>query len=132
MRPAGILLLLLAAILPVASVAAVGLGPLRVDGMIDGPREGFALTLVNPYREAEAFVAYPVGLEDEEAQPRVTVLPAEAVLGPGRSRSLLVIADGLAPGETFRFRVCAQRRTPPQGILINARVCSKITAHRVG
>jgi hypothetical protein len=113
-------------------VGAVGLGPLRLDGIIDGPREGFALTLFNPYTEMVDFVIYPRGVDDEAAQPRVAVFPSEAALGGGRSRSVLVIADDLAPGETYQFRVCAQRKTLPQGIEINARVCSKITAHRIG
>ncbi|NIJ07280.1 hypothetical protein FHS31_000876 [Sphingomonas vulcanisoli] len=111
---------------------AVGLGPLKLDGLIDGPREGFALDLYNPYPEAETFMVYPVGLDDEVAQDRVTVLPAEVELGSARSRRVLVIADNLAVGETYHFRVCAQRKTPPEGITLNARVCSKISAHRVG
>jgi hypothetical protein len=45
---------------------------------------------------------------------------------------LLVIANDLAPGEMFKFRVCAERSTLPEGVAINARVCSKLSAHRVG
>ena len=111
---------------------AVGLGPLTVQGIIDGPREGFSLDLYNPYPEAVAFVLYPVGIDDETAQDRVSIMPSEAQLGGGRSRRILVVASDLAIGESYRFRVCAQRRTPPEGVTINARVCSKLTARRVG
>jgi hypothetical protein len=110
----------------------VGLGPLTLQGIIDGPREGFSLELYNPYADATQFVLYPVGIDDEAAQDRVTILPAEVALGGQRDRRILVIASDLAIGETYKFRVCAQRKTPPEGVMINARVCSKLTAHRVG
>ena len=120
------------AVLVVAGPAlAVGLGPLRLDGVIDGPREGFALDLYNPYSATTEFVLQAVGPDDEIAQPRVTVLPAEAALGAERRRRVLVVVDDLAVGETYHFRVCAQRREPPEGSMINARVCSKLSAHRV-
>ena len=122
---------LLLAGLAAAPAFAVGLGPLKIDGMIDGPREGFALDLLNPYPVATDFVVKAIGAEDEEAQARVTVLPAETELGPERRRRVLVVVDELAVGETYHFRVCAQRREPPEGIAINARVCSKLSAHRV-
>ncbi|QJU57493.1 hypothetical protein HL653_06535 [Sphingomonas sp. AP4-R1] len=121
-----------AAILAASSAAAVGLGPLVLQGVIDGPREGFSLELYNPYPEATDFVLYPVGLDDETAQDRVAILPAEVQLGSQRNRRILVVATALAAGETYKFRVCAQRKTPPEGVMINARVCSKITARRVG
>ena len=111
---------------------AVGLGPLTVQGIIDGPREGFSLDLYNPYPETVAFVLYPIGIEDETVQDRISIMPAEAQLGGGRSRRILVVASDLAIGESYRFRVCAQRRMPPEGVTINARVCSKLTARRVG
>ena len=123
--------ILLCAALAAAPALAVGFGPLRIDGLIDGPREGFALELLNPYPVPTHFVVKAIGAEDEEVQPRVTVLPAEVELGPERHRRVLVIADELAVGETYHFRVCAQRREPPEGIAINARVCSKLSARRV-
>jgi hypothetical protein len=119
-------------LLAATSAAAVGLGPLTMQGTIDGPREGFSLELYNPYSDATDFVLYPVGLDDETAQARVTILPAEVELGAQRNRRILVVASDLAVGETYKFRVCAQRKTPPEGVMINARVCSKITARRVG
>lgn len=111
---------------------AIGLGPLTLNGVIDGPREGFQLDVFNPYADSTEFVAYAVGIDDETPQPRVTVFPAEWALGGQRGRKLLIIADELAVGESYRFRVCAQRKSPPEGIEVNARVCSKITAHRIG
>lgn len=111
---------------------AVGLGPLTLSGVIDGPREGFMLDLYNPYEETAEFELYAVAFDGEEPQPRVSILPAGAALAAERSRKVLVVVDGLEAGETYRFRVCAQRRMPAEGLRINARVCSKITAHRVG
>jgi hypothetical protein len=101
-------------------------------GIVDESSEAFYLTLYNPYNEYTDFVAYPVGINDENPQVRVTVYPDEAMVGAQRSRQLIVIANGLMAGEVYQFRVCAQRKTPPEGIMINARVCSKISAHRVG
>lgn len=115
-----------------APLAAVGLGPLAKEGVIDGPRQGFYLNVYNPYPATTAFVLYAVGPDDEERQARVEILPGEVDLAPERGRRILVIADGLAVGETYRFRVCAQRRTPLEGISLNARVCSKLTSRRIG
>jgi hypothetical protein len=119
------------AIVGAAPALAIGMGPLVLDGVIDGPREGFQLTVLNPYEEPETFVAYAVSIDGEETQSRVTVIPSEMTLGGGRDRKLLVVADDLKIGESYKFRVCAQRKTPPEGIMLNARVCSKITAHRI-
>lgn len=124
----------LAALLIAVPVGAVGLGPLSEDGIIDGPRKAFSLTLYNPYSEGTAFRAYAVGIDDGDETPqlRVTILPAESVLGSLQSRRLLVIANDLQPGETYRFRLCAERAAPPSGVMINARVCSKLSARRIG
>ncbi|MCE7796629.1 hypothetical protein LWE61_08660 [Sphingobium sufflavum] len=113
---------------------AVGLGPLSDEGVIDGPRKAFSLTLYNPYEESMAFRAYAVGIDndDETPQLRVTILPPENRLGSRQSRRLLIIANDLQPGETYRFRLCAERVNPPTGVVINARVCSKLTARRLG
>ena len=114
-----------------APLGAVGLGPLVEDGVIDGPRRGFSLTLMNPYRQATDFRVYAVGAEDELPQLRVTIMPASARLGAGMSRRLLVVANDLAPGEYYAFRVCAERAELPEGMRINARVCSKLSARRI-
>lgn len=118
--------------LAAAPALAVGFGPLTADGTIDGPREGFTFELMNPYPAATGFRVYAVGPADEAVEPRVTLYPAAATLGGGRSRRVLAVADGLRPGETFHFRVCAERDDPSEDTLIHARVCSKVTARRVG
>ncbi|MET0241790.1 MAG: hypothetical protein ABW184_18005 [Sphingobium sp.] len=123
-----------AGLLLAAPLGAVGLGPLNDEGVIDGPRKGFTLTLYNPYTVPTEFEAYAVGPdnEDETRQTRVTILPERAILGAGQSRRLLVIADDLKPGETYRFRLCAERAASPSGEMIHARVCSKLSARRIG
>lgn len=115
-----------------SGAGAVGLGPLTRSGVIDGPREAFMLTLFNPYEQPTEFVAYPIGRDDDAPQARVAVYPAETRLAARSTRQITVIASGLAVGETYDFRVCAQRKTPPEGIAINARVCSKLSARRIG
>lgn len=124
--------LLALAVCAAAPAHAVGLGPLSVEGVIDGPNRGFSLTLLNPYQEPVTFRAYAVGAEDELPQVRVGVYPPEVTLGPGLSRRVLIIANDLQPGETYKFRVCAERAHAPEGALINARVCSKLSARRIG
>ncbi|HTU09686.1 MAG TPA: hypothetical protein VMG08_02210 [Allosphingosinicella sp.] len=119
------------AALPLASASAVGLGPLTKAGLTDGPRKAFYLTLTNPYASATAFRAYAIGMADETPQPRVRILPGDEVrLGGNSNRQLLVVAGGMAPGETYAFRVCAERAQPVEG-MIRARVCSKLTARRL-
>jgi hypothetical protein len=125
----------LAALFAVAvPVGAVGLGPLHDEGVIDGPRKGFNLTLYNPYQEAATFHAYAVGAEDSDETPqlRVAILPADATLGALQMRRILVIAEDLQPGETYRFRLCAERANQVAGVSIHARVCSKLSARRIG
>lgn len=121
------------AVMAATPLGAVGLGPLEQKGVIDGPREGFTLTLFNPYQEATAFRMYAIGPDGDEApQNRVTILPAQTILGAQQARSLLIIANDLQPGETYNFRLCAERAQPPAGALIHARVCSKLSARRIG
>ena len=124
----------LVSLMAAVPVGAVGLGPLREEGIIDGPRKGFNLTLFNPYKETTTFRAYAVGAEDSDEAPqlRVTILPDQTTLGSLQSRRLLVIANDLQPGETYRFRLCAERSDQSSGVMINARVCSKLTARRIG
>ncbi|HEX7821397.1 MAG TPA: hypothetical protein VF463_12370 [Sphingobium sp.] len=124
----------LAAMAIATPLGAVGLGPLSEEGVIDGPRKAFSLTLYNPYGESTAFRAYAIGADDSDETPqlRVTILPAESLLGSLQSRRLLVIANDLQPGETYRFRLCAERAAPTTGVIIHARVCSKLSARRLG
>ena len=120
--------------LPLLAVAtsafAVTFGPLEKSGITDGPGKAFYLTLANPYPTAERFVVDAVGQDDENPQPRVTIFPANSLLGAGIRRQLLIIIHNLSPGETYTFRVCAMRAPKPQET-IHARVCSKLTARRL-
>lgn len=113
-----------------APAFAVGLGPLAKSGVTDGPRKAFYLTLINPYPQVTRFRAYAVGTEDEQPQARVRILPGEVMMGGSTNRQLLVIAGGLAPGETYAFRICAERVEINEG-MIHARVCSRLTARRL-
>ena len=112
------------------SALAVGLGPLDKSGVTDGPAKAFYLTLINPYPRAERFTVEPLGAFDEAPAPRVIIFPADPTVAPNRSRQLLVIVRQLAPGETYMFRVCAQRPPRPEET-VHARVCSKLTARRL-
>lgn len=116
--------------LAAAPALGVGLGPLAKAGVTDGPRKAFYLTLINPYPTAVPFHAYAIGIQDEAPQARVRILPGTVTLGGRTNRRLLVIADGLAPGETYMFRVCAERADLPEG-MIHARVCSHLSARRL-
>ena len=110
---------------------AVGLGPLVKEGSIAGPRKAFYLTIVNPEAGSNVFSASAIGFDSERPESRVTVFPSTIRLGGHQNRQILVIADGLTPGETYRFRVCAERAQEPEGTTIHARVCSKLTARRL-
>jgi hypothetical protein len=118
------------AALAAAPALAVGLGPLSRSGVTDTDRKGFYLTLINPYPAATPFHAYAIGPADETPQPRVRILPADVTLAGRTSRRILVIATGLAPGESYAFRVCAERAQTPEG-MIHARVCSRLGARRL-
>jgi hypothetical protein len=124
-------LALAAALASAAPAGSVGLGPLLKEGLTDGPRKAFWLTIVNPYGRTEEFSTSAIGIADESDQPRVAVLPSTVKLGAGRDARLLVIADDLQPMENYRFRVCATLAHPPTGVFINARVCSKLGARRI-
>ncbi len=114
-----------------APSGAVGLGPLTKEGSIAGPRKAFYLTVVNPEARSMTYVSNAIGFDDEQAVGRVAIFPASIQLGAYQNRQILVIASDLQPGETFRFRVCAERAQPPEGTTIHARVCSKLTARRL-
>lgn len=117
-----------------ASAGAVGLGPMVRDGVTDGERKGFYLTLINSERRFETYQAVAIGFDDEGpiSEDRVTILPSRAIVPADSTRQLLVVVKDLQPSETFRFRVCSQVANPPQGEMIHARVCSKLTARRIG
>lgn len=119
----------LLALVPTAA-AAVGLGPLSKEGVTDGPAKGFYLTLYNPYEQRTPFVLYAIGAEDEARAARVRLNTNPITLPAKGQRKLMIVADGLQPGERYSFRVCAERYTT-QEESIHARVCSRLTARRV-
>lgn len=122
--------LIAAVSLVAAPAAAVGLGPLVKDGVTDGPRKAFYLTVSNPYSDARIFRAYATGLEDEiDGQP-VDVIPNVMSIGGGESRKIIVVANDLQPGQQVAFRVCAELKERMKGT-IHARVCSKLSARRM-
>lgn len=113
-----------------AAAGAVGLGPLSKSGITDGAAKAFYLTLSNPYPTMERFHANSLMTDSELDPGRVIIFPSRVALGPGGHRQLLIIVRGLAPGEHFRFRVCAGRDPKPEEI-VYARVCSTLTARRL-
>ena len=117
--------------LAASAATAVGLGPLKHEGVTMSDRKGFYLTLTNPYPTRERFRLYSVGFDDETPVTRVRIPLAVADLGPKSQRRMLVIDTALAPGETHQFRVCAERVEPQGKALIHARVCSKLSARRL-
>ena len=121
---------LAAALLVAAPAVAVGLGPLSREGVTDGPRKGFHLTVINPYPRGETFVLTPLATDGERPAGRVVILPARVQVAAGGQRQVLAIATDLAPGETYAFRVCAERPPQPQE-MVHARVCSTLRARRI-
>lgn len=109
---------------------AVGLGPLAKSGVTDGPRKGFYLTVINPYRQVETYTLTALATDSEREAARVAIFPAKVAIGGGGTRKVLVVADGLTPGETYQFRVCAEK-PPVLTETVHARVCSKLSARRV-
>ena len=132
MRLRNLVVAALAAALGLSPAAAVGLGPLTHQGATATDRKGFFLTLINPYPTAQRFRLYSVGWDNEAAVERVRSPVRLVQLGGKSQRKLLVIDTALAPGETHRFRVCAERVAPAGEAMIHARVCSKLTARRLG
>lgn len=123
----GLALLLLVA----APALATDFGPLVREGITDGPRKGFWLQLRNPYDRAVQFETASLEAADERPAANVSVYPARPMLGSKGSRRLLVVIDGLQPGETRTVRVCAARQPSPREMHY-ARVCSRLTARRLG
>lgn len=120
----------LAAALLATPALAVGLGPLTKSGVTDGPRKGFYLTVINPYRVAQTFTLSALAPDADSGVDRVTILPAQVTVGGGGTRTVLIVADGLTPGETYFFRVCAEKPPVPTET-VHARVCSKLSARRL-
>lgn len=120
----------LVAAISFSSAGGVGLGPLTINGITNSERKGFYLTLMNPYPVQERFHLYAVEMDSELPDARVRIPINRPLLGPKTQRRILVISTGLAPGETYSFRVCAHRVEAPGKELIHARVCSKLTARR--
>lgn len=114
-----------------APAAAVGLAPLSKQGLTDGPSKAFYLTVINPYPRVERFDLQALAPGAEAQEPAVRLIPQSVAIGGGGSRRVLVIADSIAPGTTRTFRVCAER-TPLPTETIHARVCSTLSARRVG
>lgn len=122
--------LALAALTAGVPAGSVGLGPLSKSGLTDGPAKAFYLTLINPYQGRVAFSIYAIGGDDESAQPRVRLPTGPLTLGKQTSRRFMIVATDLAPGESYVFRVCAEK-TNHEDEQVHARVCSRITARRV-
>ena len=108
---------------------AVGLGPLEKSGTTASERKGFYLTLRNPYPGAHRFRAF-VEEGSGIAAERVTILPSVSTIAPGANRRILVVVDGLVPGEEVRFHLCAER-IEERRVSVHARVCSKLGARRL-
>ena len=127
---AGAAALLVAVAALAVPASAVGLGPLRKEGVTDGPAKAFYLTLINPYAGRESFRIYAIGVDDENPAGRVRLPAAQLQVAGERTRRFVVIANDLAPGESYTFRICAERAEHSEGS-IHARVCSWLTARRL-
>ncbi|URW74759.1 hypothetical protein M9980_09245 [Sphingomonas donggukensis] len=103
---------------------------MRKEGVTDGPDKAFYLTLFNPYAERAAFTVYAIGAEDEATPARVRVPAMPLPLRAQAARKFTIVAGGLAPGESFTFRVCAEKMVMKEQP-IHARVCSRLTARRL-
>jgi hypothetical protein len=121
---------LLAMALIAGPALAVGLGPLKKEGVTDGSAKGFWLTVGNSDRRTQTFIITARAEADETVQDRVVVIPDRLMVAPERTRRLLVIARALKPNERYTFRVCAEAPPVPKET-VHARVCSKLTARRV-
>ena len=121
---------LIVALIAAAPAGSVGLGPLVKQGLTDSADKGFYLTIYNPYKEHADFMVYAIGKDDETASQRVRIPTAQIPLASLKSRKFLIVATGLIAGESYTFRVCAERIFEKDQ-MIHARVCSRLTARRV-
>lgn len=121
---------LLALLISAAPAFAVGLSPMKNEGLTDGDAKGFWLTVSNPERQSRTILVTAFSMTEETGVSRVVIIPEHLLVGPERTQRVLVIARSLQPDERFAFRVCAETPPHPEETL-HARVCSKLTAHRV-
>ncbi len=129
MRSLGRSAVLTLAVLALAAPAlAVTFGPLQKSGSTSSERKGFYLNLSNPYERAFEFRVF-VPPEQSEIAERIRILPDKTWLNGGAKRRILVVAGGLAPGETLDFTICAER-VQIEKETIHARVCSSLSASR--
>lgn len=119
----------LALVASAGPAVAVGLGPLEKSGTTASERKGLYLTVGNPYRTAHNFRLF-VEEGSGIAPGRVTIHPSTASIAPSAHRRILVIVDGLIPGEEVNFRLCAER-IEERRVTVHARVCSKLGARRL-
>jgi hypothetical protein len=89
----------LVAAIAVSSAGAVGLGPLRLEGVTRTDRKGFYLTLINPYRVQERFRVYSIETDSENAVPRVRIPISTLLLGGQAQRRILVVDSDLGVGK---------------------------------
>ncbi|MXO91793.1 hypothetical protein GRI41_13225 [Altererythrobacter aquaemixtae] len=111
--------------LAAAPAVAVGLSPLEKGGLTDSASKAFYLTVINPYNDVREFKLY---VERSDGS-QVEIRPQRLRIAGQKQRRVLVILNDLAPGEAKTVRVCASL-AKQQGI-INARVCSDLSARRV-
>lgn len=124
-----------AAFLAAASAQAghsVGLGPLTDEGVTRTENKGFYLTVINPYEQAERFRLYGVGWDNEVPDIDVAIPVSEVAVPAKSQRRVLVVSTNMEAGEEHRFRVCAEKAKNDKELVINARVCSKLVARRIG
>lgn len=127
---AGLKLLTLLSLIAAAPAVAVGLGPLTKEGSTPSAAKAFYLTMINNGSSADVYRASAIGFADELPQSRVMIIPSVIPIGANTTRRILVIVRDLRPGETYAFRVCADSPPRPRET-IHARVCSKLSAHRL-
>lgn len=121
---------LLAIALIATPAFAVGLGPLKKEGVTGGSAKGFWLTVSNERRQPQTIILSARSATAEALEERVVVIPDRLLVGPERTRRVLVMARSLQPDERYTFRVCAEAPPEPKET-IHARVCSKLTARRI-
>ena len=110
---------------------AVGLGPMKREGVTVSEKKGFYLTVINPYPQTKQFRIVAREMETEVPLDNVEILPATGAIGGNTNRRVLVVFKNLEVGEVRQARVCARLDRPVQGVGIDARVCSKLQARRL-